>query len=156
VGAKTVNVSNISVLLSDICPVCYRFGYAEVQKRCWRSGGSEVCREYIYFVHEERVDGRRRRYRCYIGPVDEYLYVEGKHGLGLTNIITQDYVGTAYAAAVKHIELVLKSLDSIVAAGRPRSEAAKFIASELDRLIAVLRKAIDEAEKAKQRVLEST
>lgn len=68
-----------------ICPRCgSRVSYVSVEHRGERA--------YYYFVHYFRDGERRRKRKCYIGPVDEYEKVEKFVKLGLTNILKLDFV----------------------------------------------------------------
>ncbi|MEM4819488.1 MAG: hypothetical protein QXQ91_04195 [Nanopusillaceae archaeon] len=64
----------------EICPRCGVEGYVSVEKR--------DNRYYIYIIH---IDGRRRRRKCYIGPLEGYSYVEKLHNLSLDNLVNIDY-----------------------------------------------------------------
>ncbi|MGC8556139.1 MAG: hypothetical protein ACP5NG_03945 [Conexivisphaera sp.] len=65
-----------------ICPRCGRRGYA-VERRV---GG----RAYVYVEHYE---GGTRVRSCYVGPRDRYEHAGHLLGLGITNLMSQDYAG---------------------------------------------------------------
>ncbi|MEM1731534.1 MAG: hypothetical protein QXY26_10485 [Ignisphaera sp.] len=48
------------------------------------------------------------RRKCYIGPLQEYEYVEKQHGLGLGGIESTDYYKVAITAIKKYINRMMK------------------------------------------------
>lgn len=48
------------------------------------------------------------RRKCYIGPLQEYEYVEKQHGLGLGGIESTDYYEVAVEAIKKYINRMMK------------------------------------------------
>ena len=61
---------------------------------------------YIYVKHVVKSGSRVRYEYCYVGPEDEYHYVQKIHGeLGLTNTIEQDYAVTVLSAVEKQLQL---------------------------------------------------
>ena len=135
----------------EFCPRCGRSGYARVERR-----GN---REYIYFVHyvKNPKTGKYRTVRCYIGPAHEYAYVEKFHVLGLTNVVEQDYVVTAYLACRKYIESVARSVvDKLARVGDKEKRSVVVEALEkLDKLINMLNNVIKEVEEIKKRIAEA-
>jgi len=61
----------------SVCPRCANKGYLER-----RRVGDHI---YLYFVHERREGGRRKRLRCYLGAT-KYTYVEKFNPLDLSGL----------------------------------------------------------------------
>ena len=80
----------------EICPRCGLPGYLKTAKR-----GNRV---YFYVEHRFRLAGRVKYKTCYIGPVDQYKYVEKFHVLSLTNFPEQDYLIVAKEAIRRFVE----------------------------------------------------
>jgi len=117
-------VRNVVVL----CPRCNRLGYAFKSRR-----GNKY---YVYVKHVAKVGNRIRYEYCYVGPEDEYHYVQKIHGgLGLTNTIEQDYAVTVLSAVEKQLQFA----ERLVNQGK-RREAEEL----LKRLLDVLSNAISE------------
>jgi hypothetical protein len=68
------------------CPRCGEQGYTETH--------SVAGRRYLYIVHGT---GKKRR-KCYIGPVEEYVHADMLLTLGLRNIQDIDYLEVALNA----------------------------------------------------------
>ena len=72
----------------EICPRCGKEGYVEIARR-----GSRC---YKYFVHESCEGNVRKRRRCYLGPAEGYVHVEGLkekaygEGYSLHNLMDED------------------------------------------------------------------
>ncbi len=69
--------------MTVVCPRCGKEGSLEIKRV-----GS---REYVYVAHFYKdPSGNWRKYRCYLGPADEYVYVSrlhSKEGLVLQGIV---------------------------------------------------------------------
>ena len=44
----------------------------------------------MYAVHEEIVEGKKKRRKCYLGPADSYAYVSMMHDLDFYGLIKED------------------------------------------------------------------
>jgi len=113
-----------------LCPRCGRVGYAFKAKR----GG----KYYVYVKHVTKVGNEVHYEYCYVGPEGEYRYVHRVHGgLGLTNVVDQDYASVLLSAVEKQLQLA----ETLASQGR-KSEALQL-----------LQKLVDALESAKKRAL---
>jgi hypothetical protein len=123
--------------MAVLCPKCGSTGYLDKRKI-----GNRV---YIYVIHVERAEGRRKVRRCYVGPEEGYVHAEQVHNIGLTNIMDQDYVLTA----ILSLERAVEQLEKIVVALEPRHRHAQELLARIGevkkRVSEVLRK-LDELE----------
>jgi len=83
-------MSREELLKRKICPRCgkpFRWIY---QETVGRRGENDHGRTYLYAVHEEIVEGKKKRRKCYLGPVDSYKYVSATHDLEFYGLIRDD------------------------------------------------------------------
>jgi hypothetical protein len=76
-------MSREALLRRGICPRCgqpFRWIYQEAIHG----------RTYLYAVHEEIVEGKKKRRKCYLGPADSYAYVSMMHDLDFYGLIRDD------------------------------------------------------------------
>jgi len=76
-------MSREALLRKGICPRCgkpFRWIYQE----------AIYGRTYLYAVHEEIVEGKKKRRKCYLGPADSYEYVSKTHDLEFYGMTKED------------------------------------------------------------------
>jgi hypothetical protein len=114
-----------------ICPRCGgRVSYVSVEHRGERA--------YYYFVHYVRDGKRRRKRKCYIGPVDEYEKVEKFVKLGLTSILKLDFVRVVERAVENFTEAAKRAstreLPNYIEKTREMRKAFKRLTERLEEL----------------------
>jgi len=95
-------MSREALLKKGICPRCgqsYRWIYQE----------KIAGRTYLYAVHEEIVEGKKKRRKCYLGPADSYEYVSKTHDLSFYGMTKED----RYITYLEEILNLLGSEESI-------------------------------------------
>jgi len=93
----------VGAVAKVICPRCGSEGILEI----FNVNGRQYLRVVHYYYDVKK---KRRKRLCYIGPVDEYEYVNRLHLLGVTNLkdsdpskIVENVVNTFIGIAVRKV-----------------------------------------------------
>jgi len=140
-------MSREALLRKGICPRCgkpFRWIY---QETIGRRGENDHGRTYLYAVHEEIIEGKKKRRKCYLGPADSYKYVSATHDLEFYGLIREDRY-------IKYLEEIL----DLFASEEPVSidpEEFKRDFENTMKIRSLLKKISDEVEEHLEKIIQT-